>query len=151
MMNETRKFSRGIPELPTSTPFFKCPFCEKAKMMKRSGNKSKDEDVFIPGQAYHMDLAFVSGPSNLEDIRTSSDKPNLTVKQSRDGYIGFLTIIDVASRQLWTHLIRIEILQHNISVNFSDDTVSDKQIHQKQSLQQVTKDTLQSQKRSKQL
>ena len=75
-------------------------------MMKRSGNKSKDKDVFIPGQAYHMDLAFVSGPSNLEEVSTSTDKPKLTVKQSRDGYIGFLTIIDVASRQLWTHLIK---------------------------------------------
>ena len=32
--------------------------------------------------------------------------PKLTVKQSRDGYIGFLTIIDVATRQLWTHLIK---------------------------------------------
>ena len=79
-MIETRKCSEGIPSLPTSNPFFKCPFCEKAKMMKRSGNKLKDEDVFIPGQAYHMDLAFVSGPSNLEEVSTSTDKPKLTVK-----------------------------------------------------------------------
>ena len=107
-MIETRKCSEGIPSLPTSNPFFKCPFCEIAKMMKRGGNKSKDKDVFIPGQAYHMDLAFVSGPSNLEEVSTSTDKPRLTVKQSRDGYIGFLTIIDIASRQLWTHLIKIK-------------------------------------------
>ena len=73
-------------------------------MLKNSGNKSKDEDVFIPGQAYHMDLAFVSGPSKLNDIPTNSEEL-VTVKQSREGYIGFLTIIDVASRQLWTQLI----------------------------------------------
>ena len=28
------------------------------------------------------------------------------MKQSRDGYIGFLTIIDVTFRQLWMHLIK---------------------------------------------
>ena len=53
-----------------------------------------------------MDLSFVSGPSNLEDVSAGADRPNLTVKQSRDGYIGFLMIIDVATRQLWTHLIK---------------------------------------------
>ena len=74
-------------------------------MLKNSGNKSKDEDVFIPGQAYHMDLVFVSGPSKLNDIRTNSEE-SVTVKQSREGYIGFLNIINVASRQLWTHLIK---------------------------------------------
>ena len=74
-------------------------------MLKNSGNKSKDEDVFIPGQAYHMDLAFVSGPSKLNNIRTNSEE-TVTIKQSRDGYIGFLTIIDVATRQLWTQLIK---------------------------------------------
>ena len=43
-----------------------------------------------------MDLAFVFGPANLE----------YAVKQSRDGYIGFLTIIDVATKQLWTFMIK---------------------------------------------
>ena len=28
------------------------------------------------------------------------------MKQSKEGYIGFLTIIDVASQQLWTHPIK---------------------------------------------
>lgn len=73
LMNETRNYSEGIPDLPTHTPFVQCLFCKKAKMIKNSGNKSKDEDVSIPGQAYHMDLAFVSGPSNLEDVSTSID------------------------------------------------------------------------------
>lgn len=53
-----------------------------------------------------MDLSFVSGPSNLEDISASVDKPKFTVKQSRDGYIGYLAIIDLATRQLLTHLIK---------------------------------------------
>ena len=73
--------------------------------MKQSGNRSKDKDVFIPGQAYHMDLAFVSGPAKLDNLRTTTEE-SVTLKQSRDGFIGFLTIIDVASRQLWTHCIK---------------------------------------------
>ena len=96
-ITETRKCTHGIPELSTNTPFFKCPFYEEAKMIKQSGNKSKDEDVLILGQAYHMDLAFVIGPSKLYNIRTTSEV-SVTVKQSRDRYIGFLTIVNVASR-----------------------------------------------------
>jgi hypothetical protein len=36
------------------------------KMVKKGGNKTTEKDNFIPGQAYHMDLAFVSGPLNLD-------------------------------------------------------------------------------------
>ena len=76
-------------------------------MVKNSVNRSKDEDAYIQGQAYHMDLVFVSGPAKFDDLRTTTED-SVTVKQSRDGYIGFWTIIDVASRQLWTHLIKIK-------------------------------------------
>ena len=40
---ETRKCTEEIPELLTNTPSFKCPYCEKTKMVKNSGNKLKDE------------------------------------------------------------------------------------------------------------
>ena len=63
-------------------------------MLKQSGNRSKNEDVFIPGQAYHMNLAFVIVPAKMGDIRTTTEE-SVTVKQSRDGCIRFLTIIDV--------------------------------------------------------
>ena len=104
-ITETRKCTKEIPKLPTHTPFFKCPFYEKAKMVKRSGNRSKDKDIYISGQAYHMNLAFMSGPAKFDDIRTTMEE-SVTVKQSREGFIGFLTNIYVASRQLWTHLIK---------------------------------------------
>ena len=74
-------------------------------MLKKSVGQ-KDKDMFILGQAYHMDLVFVSGSDYLKDISVSIDCPKLTVKQSRDRYIGFLAIIDVATRQLWTHMIK---------------------------------------------
>jgi hypothetical protein len=105
-LNETRKCVEGIPDLPTNNPFFKCPFCERGKMVKKGGNKTIDKDSFIPGQAYHMDLVFVSGPSNLDHEKGSNITLSPIVKKSRDGYIGFLTIIDVSSRKLWTHPIK---------------------------------------------
>jgi hypothetical protein len=89
-LNERRKCVEGTPDLPTNNPFFKWPFCKRGKMVKKGGNKTIDKDSFIPGQAYHMDLAFVSGPSNL-DLETGSNiAPSPIVKKSRDGYIGFL-------------------------------------------------------------
>ena len=36
-----------------------------------------------------MDLSYVSGPSNLDYIISHSAAPELTIQQSRDGYIGF--------------------------------------------------------------
>ena len=104
-LNETRKCVEGIPDLPTNTPFFKCPFCERGKMVKKGGSKRADKDNFIPGQAYHMDLAFVSGPSSLDQQRGANIQQTAMLKKSRDGYIGFLTIIDVSSRKLWTCLL----------------------------------------------
>jgi hypothetical protein len=38
-LNETRKCVEGIPDLPTNNPFFKCPFCERGKMVKRAAVK----------------------------------------------------------------------------------------------------------------
>jgi hypothetical protein len=93
-LNETRKCVEGIPDLPTNTPFFKCPFCERGKMVKKGGNKTTDKDNFILGHLYHMDLVFVSGPSNLDVDGGSNSGSSPVVKKSRGGYIGFLTIID---------------------------------------------------------
>ena len=53
-----------------------------------------------------MDLSYVSGPSNLDDILTYNAPPEPTLKRSRDCYIGFQTIIDVASQHLWTHSVK---------------------------------------------
>ena len=83
-LQATQRCTSGIPHLPSIPSKFKCPFCEKAKMMKRSG-KRKSEDAFIPGQVFHMDLSFVNGPSNLEDMITSNAPPKEIVKHSCEG------------------------------------------------------------------
>jgi hypothetical protein len=51
-------------------------------MVKKGGNKTVDKDRFIPGQAYHMDLAFVSGPSNLDLEKGSNITPSQIVKKN---------------------------------------------------------------------
>jgi hypothetical protein len=56
-----------------------------------------------------MDLAFVSGPSNLDVNGGSNSGSSPIVKKSRYGCIGFLTIIDVSSRKLWTHPIKNKV------------------------------------------
>lgn len=45
-------------------------------------------------------------PSNLTDMLKFNAAPQKSINKSRDGYIGFLTIIDVATRHLWTHLVK---------------------------------------------
>ena len=74
--------------------------------MLKQGSKRKNQDACIPGQVFHMDLLFIGGSSNLEDMITNNAPPEKTLQTSRDGYIGFLTIIDVTTRNLWTHPVK---------------------------------------------
>ena len=53
-----------------------------------------------------MDLSFVSGPTNLNQVLEEGAKVEKNIQKSREGYIGFLTIIDKASRKLWVHPIK---------------------------------------------
>ena len=95
---ETQQVVNSMPPLPTAAiPFFKCPFCEKAKMTKYHSKSKPKTKLYIPGQAYHMNLYFVSGPSNLQDVLHKQAKPKSNLKKSCGSYIGFLTIINVAS------------------------------------------------------
>ena len=64
-LQATQCCTKSILKFPQATSLFKCPFCEKSKMLKQ-GSKTKSQDACIPGQVFHMDLLFVSGPSNLD-------------------------------------------------------------------------------------
>ena len=95
-LQATQRCITGIPKFKQATSLFRCPFCEKSKMIKRGGKRTS-QDNCIPGQVFHMNLSFVSGPLNLEDMITNNAPPEKTLKTSRDSYIGFLIIIDVSS------------------------------------------------------
>ena len=75
-------------------------------MVKHAGGPRNKDKILIPGQMYHLDLAFVSGPSNLKEMIEKGAKQKDTIIVSREGYIGFLTIIDVATRYLWVFPIK---------------------------------------------
>jgi len=53
-----------------------------------------------------MDLSFCSGPTNLNQVLEEVAKVEKNVQISKEGYIGFLTIINKASRKLWVHPIK---------------------------------------------
>ena len=74
-------------------------------MCKKKG-KSCTNDVFIQNQSFHMDLSFVSGPTNLNQVLEEGAKVEKNIQKSRERYIGFLTIIDKALRKLWAHPIK---------------------------------------------
>ena len=107
MLQETKKCMIGIPTTPSVSSKFKSPFCEKAKMLKLGGN-IKSQDVLIQRQVFHMDLSFVIGPSNLENMISSNAPPNETIKCSPDRYIGSLMIINLATKKLLDLLCQIK-------------------------------------------
>ena len=80
-LQATQRCTTGIPPIPKTSSMFKCPFCEKAKMIKQSGHQ-KQQDAYIPSQVFHMDLSYISDPSNLDNIILHNTPPVPTIKQS---------------------------------------------------------------------
>ena len=82
---QTQKHVDGMPQALDKSRLFKCPYCTKAKLVKRGGGKIDPREIIVPNQALHMDLAFVSGPSNLKEMIQTGAKPRETAKKSREG------------------------------------------------------------------
>jgi hypothetical protein len=102
----TQRVVEGIPSLPHDYPIFKCPFCDMAKLRKSNRNKASTREAFLPGTSFHMDLGFIRGPSNLEDVVKNGATPTKTIVKSRDGYEAYLLIVDAATRFIWTFLLK---------------------------------------------
>lgn len=102
----TRQVVAGIPPLPSGTPFFSCPFCDMAKLTKSSGRKQAERENFQIGTAFHMDLGFVSGPKNLQQVTTDGATPQQTIKTDRTGHVAYLLIIDAATKYIWAFLLK---------------------------------------------
>ena len=121
-LQQTRTKVEGIPPLPTTTTMFHCPFCDISKITKKTGNKQANSESFQPRTAFHMDLGFVSGPTNLEGILQKGEKPTNVSQRSHDGYVAYLLIVDAATRYAWAFPLRDKrppiqlistFLQHN--------------------------------------
>ena len=96
-LRSTQQVVEGIPQLPTATSQFHCPFCDIAKLQKQPTAKQTNRDAFIPGTAYHMDLGFIGGPSQNH---TKHHKPQ-TEQRSYEGHIAYLLIINAATRYIF--------------------------------------------------
>ena len=101
-LRHTTQVVEGIPNLPTATSHFHCPFCDISKITKLSGNKQATRETFLPGTAYHMDVGFIRGPQNLSElISREATTPGNTTIFSHDGYSAYLLIIDAATRYIF--------------------------------------------------
>jgi hypothetical protein len=106
-LRNTQKVVDGIPPLPDASSIFCCPFCDKAKMGKSHHGKGQStREAFLPGTAFHMDLGFIRGPDNLQEVLHSGATPKKTIQKSHDGYNSYLLIVDAASRYLWSFLLK---------------------------------------------
>lgn len=71
----TQQVVDGIPNLPDACPLFCCPFCNKAKLRKNHGGKKSTKEAFIPGTAFDMNLGFIRGPKNLQEVLQDGATP----------------------------------------------------------------------------
>jgi hypothetical protein len=105
-LKRTQQVVDGIPNLPDAYPLFCCPFCDKAKLRKNHGGKKSMKEASVPGTAFHMDLGFIRGPKNLQDVLQDKAVPKETVIKSHDGFSSYLLIIDAATRYIWVFLLK---------------------------------------------
>jgi hypothetical protein len=105
-LHQTQKVVEGIQTLPQDSSIFKCPFCDMAKLRKANCTRTSLREVFIPGTSFHMDLGFIQGPSNLEEVINSGATPQKTLTKSQAGYEAYLLIIDAATRYIWVFLLK---------------------------------------------
>ena len=122
ILYKKQKCVEGISLVAGNPPLFCCPFCEKAKQTKNHGGPRSLKEIIIPSQMFHMNISFVSGPSNLKQMLENGVKPNKIIKKSREGYIGFLTIIDAAFQYIWAQPIKnkyplVEYVDHFLKKN----------------------------------
>ena len=53
-----------------------------------------------------MDVGYIRGPANLQDVMNSGATPQGRTQQSYDGYNSYLLIIDAASRYMFVYMMK---------------------------------------------
>jgi hypothetical protein len=112
--------TRTPPISPTNIPsFVTCRACEIAKLKKDPrGHLTLDPADLQPGQSFHMDLAFIRGPANLQAVVDRVEEAQPKVIHSRHGYTCHLLIVDRKSRYMWTFPLRSRSVSINGCVSF---------------------------------
>jgi transposase InsO family protein len=95
-----------MPPLPDATPIFNCKFCDMAKQRKSNRELPVSSENYKPGTAYHMDLGFIRGPDNLPDMVANGATKGKHITEGRRGETCYLLFVDVATRHIWTFLLK---------------------------------------------
>ena len=109
-LKQTAKWSEGMPDIdltkavPPDIPH--CRSCAKGKMQKAPKGSNLDTSHLKPGQRLQMDLGFMRGPSNLQEVVEREAKPKMRIIISRQGFTSYLLIIDAKTRYIWVFLLR---------------------------------------------
>jgi hypothetical protein len=102
-LQRTAQVVHRLPKIPSNYSHLHCPYCDIAKLTKKSGNPTSKQETFIPGTAFHMDLGFIQGPKMIKDDNgISCPSKTQTAQHPHDGYSAYLIIVDAATRYvLW--------------------------------------------------
>ena len=119
VMENIHKYADGVPRLKHND-LWKCASCAQGKFRKKPiGQKQRSSHQppspkpppqppppsvsLSPGQALHMDYAFVRGTG-----WKSKDETGTTIT-SLDGFRSYLLIVDKATRYRWIFLFRTKV------------------------------------------
>jgi hypothetical protein len=75
-------------------------------MRKNHGGPQSTRETFIRGTSFHMDLGFIRGPKNLQEVLHDGATPQETIIKSHDGFSSYLLIIDAAAKYIWVFLLK---------------------------------------------
>jgi hypothetical protein len=96
-LQRTAQVVDGLLKIPSNFSHFHCPYCNIAKLAKKSGNPTSECKTFIPGTAFHMDLGFIRGPKMVKDNMGISRPSKTQTAQQSHGYLAYLIIVDPAT------------------------------------------------------
>jgi hypothetical protein len=89
-LQRTAQVVDGLPKIPSNFSHFHCPYCNIAKLAKKSGNPTSERKTVIPSTTFHIDLGFICSPKMIKDnIVIPRPSKTQTTQQLHDGYLAY--------------------------------------------------------------
>jgi hypothetical protein len=78
-----------------------CRTCDVAKLRKAPrGRTLEDGDTLENGQVFQMDIGFIRGPLNLDNVLARTEDADTKIIESRNGFVCYLLIVDRKTRYM---------------------------------------------------
>jgi hypothetical protein len=103
-LRQTQKLVNGIPAFhgPKIPALINCRTCDVAKLRKAPrGTSMEDHEQLYNGQVFQIDIGFIRGPANLENVFLRTEDAATKIIESRNGFVCYLLIVDRKSRFMW--------------------------------------------------